>query len=114
MFHLWTIVEEKLTQMMAPVPFCQGTHNAWTKNGTHFIGLYASFMCQASMPVGGMKLNADNFHGRRSLSMSPMPALVEAVNEEGILNEGCDQEAVDFNADHHVNYLKKVYNITTR
>ena len=31
MFYLWTIVEEKLTQMMAPVPFCQGTHDAWTK-----------------------------------------------------------------------------------
>ena len=107
MFHLWTIVEENLTLMMAAVPFFQGVRDAWTKNGTHFVGLCTSFVRQVSVLVGGTKTNVDIAHECRSLAMSPMLALVESANEDGILNDGCDQKMVDFNADHRVNYLKE-------
>ena len=39
--------------------------------------------------------------------MSPVPALIDSVDENGILNEGCNKEAVDFDADHHTNFMKE-------
>lgn len=107
MFHLVTVVEEKLTVMMINAPFCQAIYDAWTKNGTHFLGLYASFMRSVDITVSGIKIDANDIHECRLLSVSPMPALIDSVDENGNINDGYNKEAVEFNADHHINFMKE-------
>ena len=110
MFHLTEIVEEKIANMMDKSPGGQVLYDAWTKNGTHFLGIYCSFM----KPVYGIVCKKKEItcwvHECRLLVVSPMPALVgDNVDGDDETNQEAKDEAVKFDAEHHVNHLRETF-----
>ena len=105
-FHLVEIAEEKITKMMKNSDASQVIYDGWTKNGTHFLGVYCSFMNPKHAIVNREPLLIGYGHECRLLAVSPMPIL-RSDRDTDEEDEVEDEEAINFDAEHHVNHLKE-------
>ena len=83
----------------------QVVYDGWTKNGTHFLGVYCSFMNPKYAIIKSKPILIGHGHKCHLLALSPMPMLMPDKDEDEEDNVE-DEEAVTFDAEHHVNHLK--------
>ena len=50
------------------------------------------------------KVKTNDIHECCLIAVLPMPALMDGIDENGEVNAGPGEEAVQFNAEHHVNF----------
>lgn len=95
-FKLTELVEMRIARIMENT---QGAiiHDGWTHNGTHFFGVFASFMREVPVVRHGIETNVSELC-LPLLTVSPLP---KESAEEGT----SDDEAESFDANAHVRHL---------
>ncbi len=101
--HLVVIVEEKISKMMKTVPAGQIIFDGYTIGGQHYVAVFDLFMQKCTLIVEGSELKYDK-HELCLLACAPPPPVSSDVENE-------EEESTEFNADAHVNYFQKTFEL---
>ena len=105
--HISEIVEDKIHSMMDKSPCGQLLFDGCTVNGVHYVGLFASFMTPLKVVYKG-SLRIEWKHELQLISVDPIPGMKRIGSDR---EEVEDEEAIQFDADHHIHAFEEVFNI---
>jgi len=101
-FKLTELVEKRITTLMSRT---RGAilHDGWTHNGTHYFGVYASFMKEVRVVRNGFMVTEEEIC-TPLISVSPISKASDLEDEE-------NYEATEFDAVTHVRQLEDIFHI---
>ena len=101
--HFVAIVEEKIPKIMKTAPAGQIIFDGYTVGGQHYVAVFALFMQKCTSISEGSEFKYDK-HELRLLACAPLPPVSSDVGNE-------EEESTEFNADAHVNYFQKTFEL---
>ncbi len=102
--HLVAIVENKISNMMKTAPAGQIIFDGSTVGGQHYVAVFASFMQKCISMAKGSEYKYDK-HELHVLACAPLPPVsTDVLGDE-------QEESTEFNAEAHVNYFQKTFNL---
>ena len=107
LYTMTEIIEQRISKEMKTAGRGSILHDGWSKNGTHYVGLFACYLREVGHINHRNKLINIMTPEVVLLSCAPMSQVAEIEDEE---NEEDVEEATSFNAEVHAHHIRSTFN----